>query len=94
MAERYGVSRRSVHAWVKRYEELGLAGLADRSHRPHAHPWQLAPEMEAAICEMRRAHHKWGPSSHDLDSAESLLFRLDGSRMEAQCPPATHLPKD
>lgn len=28
VATRYGVSRRSVHAWVNRYEESGLAFLA------------------------------------------------------------------
>jgi transposase-like protein len=34
VADRYGVSRKTVHAWVRRYREHGLAGLADRSHRP------------------------------------------------------------
>lgn len=61
VAERLGVHRNSVHAWVRHYQEGGLAGLADRSHRPHRHPWQLAPGIEAKICEMRRTHHKWGP---------------------------------
>jgi hypothetical protein len=27
VAERYGVSRKSVHAWLRRYQEFGLAGL-------------------------------------------------------------------
>ncbi|GAA1872346.1 hypothetical protein GCM10009836_61570 [Pseudonocardia ailaonensis] len=56
VAARYGVSRKTVHAWVRRYRSDGLAGLADRSHRPHHHPWQLAPDVEARICELRRAH--------------------------------------
>ncbi len=30
VAERYGVSRQSVHAWLRRYREEGLPGLADR----------------------------------------------------------------
>jgi hypothetical protein len=30
VAERYGVSRKSVHAWVRRYEAEGLAAPADR----------------------------------------------------------------
>ena len=34
VAERYGVSRQSVHTWVRRYEQGGLPALADRSHRP------------------------------------------------------------
>ncbi len=27
----------------------------------HAHPWQIPAELEAAVCELRRAHRKWGP---------------------------------
>ena len=61
VAERYGVTRQSVHAWLGRYRDEGPPGLADRSHRVHAHPWQIPAELEAAVCELRRAHRKWGP---------------------------------
>src|SRR5216683_911934 len=61
VAERYGVSRQSVHAWLVRYRDEGPPGLADRGHRVHAHPWQIPAELEAAVCELRRAHRKWGP---------------------------------
>ncbi|RSM93122.1 IS481 family transposase [Nonomuraea sp. WAC 01424] len=61
VAGRYGVSRQSVHGWVRRYQDGGLAGLADRSHRPKAHPMQTPPVIEALICELRRAHPRWGP---------------------------------
>ena len=60
VAERFGVSRQAVHRWVGWYRDEGLDGLADRSHRPHAHPMQTSAEVEAAICEMRRAHPRWG----------------------------------
>src|SRR5260370_33305825 len=61
VGERYGVSRESVHAWLGRYRDEGPPGLADRSHRVHAHPWQIPAELEAAVCELRQAHRKWGP---------------------------------
>src|SRR5918998_6123988 len=61
VAERYGVSRKTVHAWLRRYRQDGLPGLTDRSHRPHRHPGQLAAEVEARVCELRRAHPRWGP---------------------------------
>ncbi|MFC6538398.1 IS481 family transposase [Nonomuraea salmonea] len=61
VAGRYGVSRQSVHAWVRRYQDGGLAGLADRSHAPKAHPMQTPAAIEALICELRRAHPRWGP---------------------------------
>jgi transposase len=38
VAERWGVSRQSVYAWMDRYAAGGLEGLADRSHRPAAAP--------------------------------------------------------
>lgn len=71
VAERYGVSRKTVHAWIRRYRAEGLPGLADRSHRPHQHPWQLAPDIEARICELRRSHPRWGPRrvGHELARA-------------------------
>src|SRR5215469_15279829 len=61
VAERYGVSRQSVHTWLQRYRQEGVAGLEDRSHRVHDHPWRIAAEVEEAICELRRAHRGWGP---------------------------------
>ena len=61
VAERLGVSRQSVHAWIARYERGGLAALADRSHRPSSCPHQLPGEIEARICELRREHPGWGP---------------------------------
>jgi transposase len=38
-----GVSRQTLHVWLAKYEAGGLEGLVDRSHRPHAHPWQMPP---------------------------------------------------
>ena len=68
VAERLGVSRQSVHAWIARYEAGGLAALADRSHRPASCPHQTPPELEARICELRREHPGWGPRriEHEL----------------------------
>jgi transposase InsO family protein len=61
VARRLGVSRQSVHVWIARYEQGGLAALADRSHRPSCCPHQTVTELEALICELRREHPGWGP---------------------------------
>ena len=61
VAERYGVSRQSVHTWLVRYRQEGIAGLEDRSHQVRNHPWRIPAEVEEAICELRRGHPKWGP---------------------------------
>ena len=63
VAERLGVSRQSVHAWIVRYEAGGLAALADRSHKPASCPHQIPAEIEAEICELRRKHPGWMPRS-------------------------------
>ncbi|MER7870421.1 IS481 family transposase [Streptomyces pseudogriseolus] len=69
VAARYGVSRQSVHSWVRKYEQSGLPGLADRSHRPESCPHRIAGEVEAVVCELRRRHPGWGPRRlvHELE---------------------------
>lgn len=69
VAARYGVSRQSVHSWVRKYEQSGLAGLADRSHRPVSCPHRITGEVEAVVCELRRRHPGWGPRRlvHELE---------------------------
>jgi transposase InsO family protein len=59
----YGVSRQTVHKWLRRYASQGLKGLADRSSKPEFCPHQMAPAVEARIVELRRAHPAWGPRS-------------------------------
>ena len=68
VAAHFGVSRQSVHAWIRRYAEGGLGGLMDRSRRPESCPHQLSPQIEAAVCELRREHPRWGPLrlAHEL----------------------------
>ena len=54
-------SRQSVHAWLRRYEDHGLEGLTDRSHKPKSMPHQMPAHVEAAVLELRREHRAWGP---------------------------------
>jgi transposase InsO family protein len=63
VARRYGVARQTVHDWLRRYGDHGLAGLADRSSRPESCPHQMAPEVEAQVVELRLAHPAWGPET-------------------------------
>ena len=61
VARRYGVDRRTLHRWLVRYANEGLSALQDRSCRPDRCPHQTAPQLEALIVSMRRAHPGWGP---------------------------------
>jgi transposase InsO family protein len=77
VALRYGVDRRTVHRWLLRYANEGLGALGDRSSRPDTCPHQIAPEVEALIVALRRAHPNWGP--------RTLLSKL---RRETDTPPS------
>jgi transposase InsO family protein len=74
IAAEVGVSRQSVHSWLARYREAGLAGLADRPSRPRSSPNQAAARVEARVCELRRAHPKWGAQRivHELMRGPAL----------------------
>jgi transposase InsO family protein len=61
VAARYGVSRQTVHRWLRRYAEDGLGGLVDGSSVPATCPHQMSAAIEARIIEMRHDHPGWGP---------------------------------
>ena len=48
-----GVSRQTVHKWVRRFRDEGLEGLEDRSSRAHRCPHRTDARVEAAVLEMR-----------------------------------------
>ena len=68
VAERYGVSRQTVHGSLRRYRTGGLEALADRSHRPLRCPHQMPAAVEARLCELRRHHPHCGQRrlAHEL----------------------------
>jgi transposase len=61
VADRYGVSRQTVHSWTARYERDGLRGLEDRSHRLASCPRRVDAGVEAVVCTIRADHPGWGP---------------------------------
>ena len=71
VASRFGVSRKTVHAWLAKYEAGGLEGLADRSHRPRSCPHQMPAEVEVALVDLRLAHPSWGPRRLVFELAEA-----------------------
>jgi putative transposase len=70
LAELYGVSRKTIHKWLERYEVEGIAGLADRSRTPQHSPTQLSPEVVQAIIAARHRWH-WGPRKLRIKLAEA-----------------------
>jgi len=62
-ADAAGVSRQTVHKWLRRYAQDGPAGLADRSSRPRRMPRLTRIDLAVRICSERLAR-KVGP--HEL----------------------------
>jgi transposase InsO family protein len=61
LCARAGVSRKTGYKWLARYDALGAAGLAERSHAPHACPHRIDEDIARLLLDARRAHPSWGP---------------------------------
>lgn len=61
VARRNGVTRQTVHRWLRAYAAHGMTDLVDRSAKPQSCPHQMPPAVEARVVELRRAHPGWGP---------------------------------
>lgn len=85
VAMRYGVTRQTVHNWLRRYAGSGIAGLVDRSCRPASCPHKTRPEMIARVLEMRRAHSDWGPRTILHHLARQGLDPLPGRSSVYRC---------
>ena len=60
-AERFQVAVTTAARWASRYRELGAAGMADRSSRPHRSPNQTPTRTERRIIKVR-VLRRWGPA--------------------------------
>jgi putative transposase len=57
----FGISRPTFYRWQERSRQVGLRGLEDRSHRPHAvrrPSWRLG-ELQA-VHQLREQYPRWG----------------------------------
>uniref|UniRef100_UPI000A7ED026 leucine zipper domain-containing protein n=1 Tax=Nocardia caishijiensis TaxID=184756 RepID=UPI000A7ED026 len=53
-AEYFHVSWPTANRWQKRYREIGAAGMADRSSRPHHSPNRTPAPVVRKIVDLRR----------------------------------------
>lgn len=58
VAEQLGVSRATVHKWLRRYAEGGEAALADRSSRPRRMPNRVSAKVEKRVLAARRRRRR------------------------------------
>jgi transposase InsO family protein len=53
-AAAFNVSRKTAAKWLRRYREQGIAGLRDRSSRPHRSPARTDPALIERVLVLRR----------------------------------------
>ena len=61
IAHEMGISRATASRWWARYQQLGEAGLVDRTSRPHRSPLRTPREVEQRILQLRR-RERLGPA--------------------------------
>lgn len=60
VCDRFGISEKTGHKILRRFQDEGLTGLADRSHAPRRQPHRMSAEIEARILALRRRHQHYG----------------------------------
>lgn len=60
LCREFDISRQTGYKWLSRYREQGVAGLVERSRRPHSSPRQTTAELEQRVIEQRRKRPDWG----------------------------------
>ena len=61
LSQRYGLSRKTIHSWKRRYEQEGLKGLEAKSRRPHRSPRAaISLQWKGEVLALKRRRRRWG----------------------------------
>jgi transposase InsO family protein len=60
LCQEFGISRPTGYLWLRRYQQKGLAGIAERSRRPLRSPQRTEAALEERVVEVRRRYPDWG----------------------------------
>jgi putative transposase len=66
LCREFGISRKTGYKLYRRYRDIGLEGLTDRSRRPYRQANRLPFQVERSILGLKREYPSWGaPKIHD-----------------------------
>ena len=60
LCREFGISRKTGYKLYRRYRDIGLEGLTDRSRRPYRQANKLPFQVESRIVQLRKEHPTWG----------------------------------
>lgn len=83
LCEEFGISRPTGYLWLRRYEQQGVQGIAERSRRPLASPQRTAAALEKRVVEVRQRYPDWGArklrvvlAREGVDLARNTIHRI------------------
>ena len=89
-ARQFNTTPKTVAKWVARFRAKGVAGLQDRSSRPHSSPGQATPAVCAAVEALRRQRHTGAQIAAEVGvsaaTVSRILKRLGLNRLSALEP--------
>ncbi len=75
-AARFSVSTKTAAKWVGRYRQMGAAGLADRSSRPHRSPHQTSSSLVEKVVALRRLSYNGWRIGRELGLSPATVSRI------------------
>jgi len=75
-AELFNTSPKTVAKWVRRFRAEGVAGLRDRSSRPHSSPSQTPPATCKAVEALRRQRHTGKQIAIEVKVSPATVSRI------------------
>jgi len=75
-AVRFSVSEKTAAKWVRRYREGGLAGLGDRSSRPHRCPHATSSPLLERVLALRQLRYSGWRIAHALGLSRATVSRI------------------
>jgi transposase InsO family protein len=60
LCQEFGISRTVGYQWLSRYQQGGVAAIAERSRRPHHSPRRTQGAGEQRVVELRQCYPDWG----------------------------------
>lgn len=58
---RFMISRKSGYKWIGRFDQQGIAGLAELSRKPKRSPSAIPKAMSTKLIGLRKRRPRWGP---------------------------------
>lgn len=76
VATAMGVSASTVYKWRRRHQEDGVAGLRDRSSRPHASPNRTPDDIEAKVIALRKERRIYSRIAMEVGVSRATVGRI------------------